>query len=386
MPLLGVRAAYWTGVAVALLWAPLRGPAISPLRAYGALSDLLFAAFARWDAVWWVHVADHGYDSKQITAFFPLYPLAVRALSHLFGSTIVAGTLLSIVAGSVGVAAVHRIGRMFLSDDEASSAVLLIALYPLAFVFTAVYSEGLFLALSAWAFLAAARRQAALAGTLGGLAVATRLAGLALLPALVILLWPRSAGWRGRLKLGPLILMPLALAIYALFLRHRFGDALAFVHAEGVFWHRHTPTLGPVGGLWDAVSSGYHGAIELARHLPRGSGYPAGFAPHDQWAMWNVIQLLVLAAALGLTVIAWRRLGPAFGVYSAGVIAIILSSPADFVPLAGSPRFLLTDFPLFLALASVLRARPNARLAIYFFLAAIGAIAAVAFSRGVWIA
>jgi len=49
----------------------------------------------------------------------------------------------------------HRLGRAYLMRAGAWDAVLLIALYPLAFVFTAVYSDGLFLALSAGSFLAA---------------------------------------------------------------------------------------------------------------------------------------------------------------------------------------------------------------------------------------
>ena len=86
-----IRLAYWLGVALSLLWAPLHGSGISPFRAYGALSDLVFSAFARWDSVWFIHIADHGYDSKQVSAFFPVYPLVVRVLSHVFGSTVVAG-------------------------------------------------------------------------------------------------------------------------------------------------------------------------------------------------------------------------------------------------------------------------------------------------------
>ena len=58
-----------------------------------------------------------------------------------------------------------------------------------AFVFTALYSDGLFLALAAGAFLAALRGRAVTAGVLGGLATGTRLLGLALLPPLAILLW-----------------------------------------------------------------------------------------------------------------------------------------------------------------------------------------------------
>ncbi len=382
---LAIRVAYWVAVAVSLLWAPLRGQAIPTFRAYGSLTDLLFGSFAQWDSGWFIHIADHGYDSKQATAFFPLYPLVVRAVSQVTGSTVVAGTLVSLAAGCAGVAIVHRLARRYLTRAGAWDTVLLLALYPTAFVFTAVYSDGLFLALSAGSFLAAHERRPVTAGLLGGLAVGTRLIGLALVPALVVLLWPRRREPREFLGLAPIVLLPLALGLYALYLREHLGDAEAFLHAQGAFWNRHTPMLGPLTGLWDAASSAYHGAAELARHVPRSSGAPGGFAARDQWATWNIVQFLLLLAAVWLTVVAWRRLGAAFGLYSAATIAVFLSSPADLVPLVSSPRFLLSDFPLFIALASITERRPGLRLGLLCTFASIGGMAAVAFSRHAWV-
>jgi Mannosyltransferase (PIG-V) len=383
---LGIRLAYWLAAAFALLWEPLRGTSISPFRAYGPISDLLFGTFAQWDSAWFIHIADHGYDSTQSSAFFPLYPLIVRGLASVLGSTVVAGTLVSLVAGSIGVAVVHRIARVHLTREGAWDTVLLMALYPLAFVFTAVYSDGLFLALSAGSFLAAMQRRPVAAGVLGGLAVATRLVGLALLPALVVLLWPRGRTLRDLSNLVPLVLLPLAVGLYGLYLRQHLGDAEAFVHAQGAFWNRRTPTLGPLSGLWDALTSGLHGIGELSRHLPTSSGSPQGFVHRDQWAAWNVAQFVVLVAAVWLTAVAWRRLGAAFGLYSAATLVVILSAPADLVPLVSLPRFLLADFPLFLALATFTEGRPRLRLGLLCSFAAVGGMAALAFSHHAWVA
>jgi hypothetical protein len=106
------------------------------------------------------------------------------------------------------------------------------------------------------------------------------------------------------------------------------------------------------------VKSGYQGAVELARHLPPA---PAVIQHKDQWASWNLIHLLLLVAAAWLTSVAWRRLGAAYGLFSLTTLLIVLTSPADLVPLVSLPRFLLADFPLFLALASVCRRRPRLR-------------------------
>jgi hypothetical protein len=98
------------------------------------------------------------------------------------------------------------------------------------------------------------------------------------------------------------------------------------------------------------------------------------------------VQFVLLVAAIWLTVLAWQRLGAAYGLYSAATIAIFLSSPADFVPLVSEPRFLLGDFPLFIVLASLVEGRPRVRAWLACGFAALGGIAALAFSRGSWVA
>jgi hypothetical protein len=382
--LVWIRVAFWVGAALALLWAPLRHD-FPPFRAYDARTDLLFLTFAQWDSGWFLRIADHGYDIPATSAFFPLYPLVVRAVGFVLGSTLVAAVLVSLAAAGVGAVLVWRIARAVVGDAAAGDTVLLLALYPSALVFTGAYSDGLFLALAAGSVLAARRNRGWLAGMLGGLAVATRLMGLALVPALLVLLWPRGRSRRDLVRPAPVLLLPAALGLYCLYLDHRFGDPLAFENAQTLYWLRETSPFGPLGGLWDSIAAGYHGAAELLLHLPRELGEPGGFPDRDRFATWNVLHLLLLVAALWLTWVAWRKLGPALGVYAVAVDAAVLSGTHEVFPLASLPRYLLANFPLFIALAALLRDRPRAREATVIAFAALGAVAAVAFSRHVWI-
>ena len=381
--LVGVRVAFWVGAALALIWAPLPRARVSPFDAHLPHLDLLFGTFAKWDATWFVHIAEHGYDSEQAAAFFPLYPAVVAAVAVVTRSTLIAGVLVSLVAAGIAAVLVWRVGRAVIGERAARDAVLYVALYPLAFVFTSVYSDALFLALAAGAFLAGLRRRAVLAGVLGALAVATRSMGLALLPPLLLLLWPRDRSRRELAQPLPLLLLPAALGAFALHLHDRLGNATAFVDAQESFWQRRTPTLGPLGGLWEAAKSAYHGAAQLLLHLPSAG---ERFDRFDQLALWYVLHFLLLLAALALTWVAWRRLGPAYGLYSASVLVVALSTISTWFPLQSFPRFVLADFPLFLALAALTETRPRARTILLCAFAAIGAVAAVAFSRGTWVA
>jgi len=289
------------------------------------------------------------------------------------------------VSAGLAAVAIARIVRLSAGGSYAGDSVLFFALYPIAFVFTAAYSDGLFVALAAWAYLSALRGRPALAGLLGGAAVLARPTGMALLPALALLLWPKRHTARAWLAMSPLLLLPGALVAYCLYLRSHFGDAFAFLHSEGAFWLRHVPATGPIGGLWDAVRSGEQGAAELVLHLPARSGAPSGFPKPEEFAIWNVVQLAVLVAACALTWICWKRVSRAAALYSAATIVLFLSAPAAVVPLVSEPRFLIGDFPLFIALAALVADRPRLRSALVVSFAAFGLLAAVGFAHGVWV-
>jgi hypothetical protein len=380
-----IRVGYWLASIVAVLWAPIERN-IPHFPADGPHLSLVFNVFAQWDSGWFIRIAERGYDVEQSASFFPLYPLLVRGVATVLGSTVIAGVLVSLAAAGIAAIAVFKIAQHLLGEAVASDSVLFLALFPFAFVFTAVYSDALFLALASWSLLTAQRQHAVTASVLGALAVATRPMGLALLPALLVLLWPRDRSAQSLVRLLALVFLPATLGVYALYLGVHFGDAAAFYNSQNVFWLRETSPWGPLQGAWDGLRTAYQGAAELGLHLPADNAYPAGFEDSQQRGTWNLLQWLLLVSAAGLTWVVWKRLGAAFGLYSTAVIAVILSTPAAVVPLVSIPRFLIADFPLFIALAALATPRPRLRLGVVIGFATVGGMAAVGFARGIWIA
>jgi hypothetical protein len=259
--------------------------------------------------------------------------------------------------------------------------VAITAVFPMAFFFSAVYSESLFLALSLGAVLAARRGRWAWAGVAGALAAGTRSAGVLVLIPLAVLYLQGPAPRRLR-DAAWLALVPAGLLAYLAYQGIAAGDALAPLR-EQEFWFRHF--AGPFVGAWDGAVAAWDGARQLLSGA-RSPVYftPAGGDPFEVGArnlMLFGFFLYAVVAAVG----ALRRLPRAYGLYCVAALALPLSWPVSPEPLMSLPRFVAVLFPLqmWLAAWAVRRNRLPAVLAVC---AVLLAFFTAEFSRWVWIA
>ena len=334
---------------------------------FGAAGDLLLSPAVRWDSVWLLEIAAGGYaDDPARTAFFPLYPLMVRAVAapaRLLGAgqdaLTLAGIAVSLAALLAGLWVVHRLCELELDRRAAGLAVVLVAFFPTAWAFSAVYTESLFLALSAGAIYAGRLGRWRWAGALGALAAATRSTGVLLMVPLGLLylygpradavprtdgrarrLAPRfalrgDAAWLGLVVLGP--------AAYLALLALTTPDPWAPLGA-GAHWHRQLTF--PFGGAIDGAVAAFAGAVQLLSasrspvRFPPAGGDPFLVAAH------NLSDFAYLVIAVVALVGALRRLAPAYGAWALCALAVPLSYPVGPQPLASLPRYLAVLFPL----------------------------------------
>ena len=345
----------------------------------------LVDVWARWDSVWFLRIAEHGYGAAEeaTAAFYPLYPLLVGVLGRiLLGHYVLAGLLISFAAALGSFALLHRLAEMKLGPEGAARAVLYLAVFPFTIFLTAVYSESLFLLLALAAFLQAERGSFLGAGIAAGLAWLTRPLGIALLPALALIAWrsPQRGAAFVRLAAAPAVF-----ALYPLWLWWRVGDPLAFVRAEDV-WSRHVSWAGPLGGLWDGLRAAWAGVRQLASGSDATRYWSAvQDTDPDRVATVNLEQLAFLVLFAVLTFVAWRRLGAPYGLFGALSLALPLSVPSERWPLLSIPRFGLVVFPFFLALA-VWGARPRVHTAIVVVSALFLGVVCVQWALWQWVA
>lgn len=426
------------GTVATLGFGPTRGAFDPPglTRGFGPLGDVLAAPAARWDSAWYLTIARHGYlpGLGRLTAprdaFFPLYPLGLRALSDLGLPAVLAGVLLSLAALALALYGIHRLSALELAGSSRAGAseiprlaVLATALAPMAFFLSALYSESLYLALSVGLFWCARQGRWAWVGVLGGLAAMTRSAGLVLLaPAVLLYLYgpredrppdrpapgegtpgtpaglrPRTLGARAmalrprylrpRYRLRPsalwLALLPAGLGLYMAYLGLAGGDPLAPLRSQGI-WGRHF--AGPYLGVWDGARAAFEGARQLLSMQHAHLYYPAATGSPLVAAGHNLMLLAFLAAAVPLLVLALRALPLAYGAYVLAALAPALSYPVAAQPLMSLPRFLVVLFPLTIALAVWLAAHPRARVPVLACSGLLLAFSVAQFATWHWVA
>ena len=346
----------------------------------GGVGDMLLSPLARWDAVWYLSIADSGYgeaDSPRV-AFFPLYPLLVRAVGEAGGGSraalLVASYAVALAALLGALVLLYRLVALELGRPLARPALLLLCAFPASFFLGAPYSESLFLLVSVGAVYAARTGHWAWAGAAAAAASATRSAGVLLLVPLAILyLWgpreegaPRRSadrrGWLGSLRpvhavrpdAGWLALAPAGLAAYAAYLAAAHGDPLAF-SAVQEFWAR--DFAGPLGGAWEGLVAAWAGARQLLSGSRETVYFAAAGGDPFRVAAHNLILFGFLVFGLAATLGVLRRLPFAYGAYVVCALMLPLSFPVEPQPLMSLPRFLVVLFPIFMWLALVCEER-----------------------------
>jgi Dolichyl-phosphate-mannose-protein mannosyltransferase len=303
--------------------------------------EVLPTLWHRWDAGWYLHIAEHGYITEgpvpRSIAFYPLYPWLIRLASVVTPDYPLVALIVSNIATVLGGMVFYGLARLEFDRRVARWSLMALLLFPTAYFFHAPYTEGLFLLLSVGAFYAARRGNWPLAGGLGAGAALTRTPGLLLLPALCLewycqaqkqrQSWPQAL-WLGLILAGWLVYLLLNLQVY--------GTPLAFMSAQEEYWK---VTL---AWPWESISR----ALVRTRLLMQLVSFKEGFM-HGGAHLGAVVLLLIG--------ILWSLLRLRYS-YSVFLLLVTLQVTAlNF--LLSTPRLMLSGFPLFFMLGHMVQSK-----------------------------
>ena len=257
---------------------------------------------------------------------------------------------------------VHRLARAEFDKRTADISVVLLCVAPGSYIFSAAYTESLFLFCLTGAFLLIQSRKWVPAGILTAAAVLTRNLGVGLLlpyvwvaarPLLVRIdsvQNPPLGKWElVRIGLGGLAPV-VGLVCFMLYLQSITGDALAFVHVQKA-WGR------SVGNPFSPMLAG----LIYPSKLPASDW--VSFV--EAWvAMVLIVKLTLMRRPLLL------------------VLALFLTLVPLAAGLASFTRYALVIFPLWLVLANSLAKRPQITIPFVAMLATLNGFMMVAWSLG----
>lgn len=278
------------------------------------------APWFRFDTAWYVGVAEHGYHwgalGRANTNFMPLYPALIRVTQLVTGSAWFAAWLIANLAYLAALVVLWQWASYRFAVEVATRTLLLLVAFPFAFFFATPYAEPLFLLLAVAAFVLAEKERWWLAIVAAGLSTVTRPVGLAVVLGLVVLALARND--RRHAMASFLALLPLG--GFIVYLGVAFGRPLAFLTYHSGGW------IPPHGGLLTTISSQFH----------------THFSPFDR------IDAFLVVVFLASSVLAWRRLGPHYGVYI--VVGVLLPLVHGLVSME---RYVIVLFPAMAAWATI---------------------------------
>ncbi len=153
----------------------------------------LLGIWERFDTLWFLHIAEHGYDRPMSVIYYPLYPAAIRLVSGLIPA-MAAALLVSTLAAFLFFWGLLRLAGGALSEVGKLRTLLLVCVWPTSFVLFAGYSESLTLTLVVWAVVFGREARWEAATACGLLAGSARPSGvLVFIPLAVMALRSRQA-------------------------------------------------------------------------------------------------------------------------------------------------------------------------------------------------
>ena len=306
-----------------------------PKSALSPMVDVL----SSWDGIWYLRIVRIGYPrhvQPHVTyevadaraAFFPAYPLLVRAVDTVLpGGDTTAALFVNFVLGAVAILLLGVLAKRLYGEQIAAKAMVLGAMFPGSFVLSFAYTEALLLVVAMGCLWCLLSKRWLAAGLLAALGTATRPNGLALVLACAVAAWlaiRRDREWR---SLAAPLIAPLGFVAFQVWLDHHASEAGVWFRVQSEAWG-------------EGASYGLTAVRKTFEAFSRPLTSPT-----------NMITAATVLTMIAMIFFAYRKRLPwPMVAYCAGILGLMLLPNTA----TARPRFLYTAFPLFISAAAYL--------------------------------
>jgi hypothetical protein len=295
---------------------------------------VFFDIWGVWDSFWYVDIATNGYSpigsnplspNQTNLAFFPLYPLLMNLLGRVTGGEyFLSGILISNVCLLISGFLLYQIVKAESTQRTALNAVKYLFLFPVAFIYSGVFTESLYLCITLLCFYMAKKQNWLLVGIIGACLALTRSLGVFII---LPLLHEYLSSIKFNLnKIRPnicyLLIIPLGLLIFAGY-NYYITDNFFFFANNQSAWQR--KLINPAQALWKGFSSGV-------------------FEPNPK----KFLEFIFSFVSLSLLGIFYRKIR--FSYWLFGMYSIFIPLTAGIDSMA---RYVLPIFPLYIICAEL---------------------------------
>ena len=198
-------------------------------------------AYYRWDSGWYTQISQKGYsfspDRQSSTAFWPLYPLAIRAAHKISGLRPGKAAFdLSIIFSLLATIVIYKLARLDWPERISRYIVLFVLFWPASYFLVAVYPESLFVFLAALSLYLGRKEKWLWAGIVSALLALTKPYGVFMVPALLLEYFSvHKKEWKVFFKKWnwlPLLLPLVSVVSFSYYNYLKFGNALAYLQTE----------------------------------------------------------------------------------------------------------------------------------------------------------
>lgn len=323
-------------------------------------SNYLIWSKANFDGEHYLSIAKFGYgirNSFPQHAFFPLFPALISLLTKITKDVFLSGVIISQISTFVFLYYLSK-WLSLLKINNRPRIILSTLLFPGAYFLQSIYTESLFLALTAYTLYESERANYLPAAIAAGLATATRINGLALVAFLILSMFRSKLSFNRLITFSSISFS--GILAYMVYLKNTTGSAFSFYLAQS---------------SW--------GKSSLTSPFSTFSRYKAALTTEFVLDLTHAVVAIEVAVVLYMLYLLYLAIQSSMKTSLIVYSSLILAVPILTGSLGSMPRFALLAFPLLTLTGKFSRTKYGATILISTLIFIFGTIL---FVRGYWYA